>query len=328
MAGIRDVAKLAGVSPSTVSRVINGTANVDAEKKRRVYDAIEKTGFRPNELARALFKQSSRLIGMIIPDIENPFFSELAKAVEETAYENGYRILLCSSNSNLDKEKSNLQMLAQMKADGIIFVTHNSEIDSFAASMPMPVVAVDRKAGGGSETASIEADHYKGGYLAMEHLISCGCRRIVCMRGPLKLTSGMMRFRGCEDAAKHYEGIVRYIDTDYSFEAGTRASEELLRLYPDTDGVIAANDIVALSVYKNLTRNGYRVPQDVQLIGFDNIAITSLVTPELTTIAQPLKEIGRLAVETILKARSGEAFEKETILDVALIQRESTVPIL
>ena len=124
MASIREVAKLAGVSAATVSRVMNGTANVDEEKRRRVLDAIEKTGFRPNELARALFKKSSRIIGMIVPDIENPFFSELAKAVEETAYLSGYRILFCNSDDDPEKENMNIQMLAQMNADGLIITTN------------------------------------------------------------------------------------------------------------------------------------------------------------------------------------------------------------
>lgn len=324
MASIRDVARLAGVSPSTVSRVINGTANVDEEKKRRVYEAIEKTGFRPNELARALFRKSSKIIGIIVPDIENPFFSELAHAVEEEAYKYGSRILLCSSNNDSEKEKSNIEMLSQMKADGIILVTHNSDTDSFAAGLEMPVIAVDRKAGSGNETAFIEADHYRGGYLAMEHLIQCGCRHIVCMRGPLKLTSGRRRFRGCEAAARDYGVQVEYIGTEYNFSDGMKVAEELIRLYPEVDGIIAANDIVALSVYKVLARRGIRVPDQVQLIGFDDIALGVLTTPELTTVSQPIEEMGHLAVDVIQKARSGGKFEKNITLDVHLVPRETT----
>ncbi|MEE8886159.1 MAG: LacI family DNA-binding transcriptional regulator [Eubacteriales bacterium] len=324
MASIRDVAKLAGVSPSTVSRVMNGTANVDEEKKRRVYEAIRETGFRPNELARALFRKASKIIGIIVPNIENPFFSELAHAVEEEAYRYGSRILLCSSNNNSEKEKSNIEMLSQMKADGIILVTHNSDTDSFAAGLEMPVIAVDRKAGSGNETAFIEADHFRGGYIAMEHMIQCGCRHIVCMRGPLKLTSGRRRFRGCEAAARDYGVQVQYIGTEYNFSDGLTAAEELLRLYPDVDGIIAANDIVALSVYKVLSRHGIRVPEQVQLIGFDDIALGSLTTPELTTVSQPLEKMGHLAVDVIQKVRNGEDYEKNIMLDVHLVPRETT----
>ena len=127
MASIREVAKRAGVSPATVSRVINGTARVDEEKRERVEKAIEETGFRPNELARALYRKSSKIIGVIVPDIENPFFSELAKAIEKEAYEQEYRILLCNSDDQKEKELANLQMLAQLQADGVILMTKESE---------------------------------------------------------------------------------------------------------------------------------------------------------------------------------------------------------
>ena len=127
MTSIREVAKLAGVSPATVSRVMNGTANVNEEKKKRVEAAIKETGFQPNELARALYKKSSKMIGMIVPDIENPFFSELAKAVEDTAYQNGYRILLCSSGGDEEKEAVNIQMFNQLRADGIVVMTNCAE---------------------------------------------------------------------------------------------------------------------------------------------------------------------------------------------------------
>ncbi len=127
MASIREVAKLAGVSPATVSRVMNGTAKVDEEKKQRVLRAIDETGFKPNELARALFKQSSKIIGVILPDIDNPFFSEAAKAIEAEAFRQGYKILLCYSDNNDEKEALNIQMLIQMKADGIIIMTNGEE---------------------------------------------------------------------------------------------------------------------------------------------------------------------------------------------------------
>lgn len=158
MTSIREVAKLAGVSPATVSRVMNGTANVNEEKKKRVEAAIKETGFQPNELARALYKKSSKMIGMIVPDIENPFFSELAKAVEDTAYQNGYRILLCSSGGDEEKEAVNIQMFNQLRADGIVVMTNCAETGKVLEDCPIPVVLVDRKLDGFKENALIEAD--------------------------------------------------------------------------------------------------------------------------------------------------------------------------
>lgn len=174
LTSIREVAKLAGVSPATVSRVMNGTANVNEEKKKRVEALIKETGFQPNELARALYKKSSKMIGMIVPDIENPFFSELAKAVEDTAYQNGYRILLCSSGGDEEKEAVNIQMFNQLRADGIVVMTNCAETGKVLEDCPIPVVLVDRKLDGFNENAFIEADNYKGGYLALEHLVQCG----------------------------------------------------------------------------------------------------------------------------------------------------------
>ena len=215
MTSIREVAKLAGVSPATVSRVMNGTANVDEKKRQRVLEAIEKTGFRPNELARALYKKSSRMIGVIVPDIENPFFSELSKAVEEQAYRTGYRILLCNSDDDPQKEMMNIQMLVQMKADGIIITTNCDSTSRVLGDCPIPVVVVDRKLKGESGTAFIEADHYKGGRLAARHLVECGCKNIVCLRGPLAYSSGRQRYQGYLDICEKYGLKEQYVDCTY-----------------------------------------------------------------------------------------------------------------
>ncbi|WP_330654623.1 LacI family DNA-binding transcriptional regulator [Intestinibacter bartlettii] len=171
MASIREVAKLAGVSPATVSRVINGTANVDEEKRQRVLKVIDETGFKPNELARALFKQSSKIIGVIVPNIENPFFNELAKAIEEEAYENGYKILLCNSNNNEEKELMNMQMLNQLKADGLIMVTNSNNTVKRLEENSFPVVLVDRQLSSMNEIAIVESDNYKGGKIATKRVV-------------------------------------------------------------------------------------------------------------------------------------------------------------
>ena len=324
MTSIREVAKLAGVSPATVSRVMNGTANVNEEKKKRVEAAIEETGFQPNELARALYKKSSKMIGMIVPDIENPFFSELAKAVEDTAYQNGYRILLCSSGGDEEKEAVNIQMFNQLRADGIVVMTNCAETGKVLADCPIPVVLVDRKLDGFKENALIEADNYKGGCLAAEHLVKCGCKNIVCMKEPTGYSSGRRRYEGYLDVCKKYNLKEQSVDCCYNYESGLRAAEEIIKKYPEVDGVVAGNDIVAMSVYKVFTRHGKKIPQEVQLVGFDDVGFGELFIPELTTIHQPIKEMGHLAAEIILKAVNGEPYEKKNVFDVKLIERETT----
>lgn len=324
MASIREVAKRAGVSPATVSRVINGTARVDEEKRERVEKAIEETGFRPNELARALYRKSSKIIGVIVPDIENPFFSELAKAIEKEAYEQEYRILLCNSDDQKEKELANLQMLAQLQADGVILMTNTGEKSQSYEAVSMPIVFVDRRLDEMGQTSVIEADHYAGGKLAAEHLIACGCRKITCIRGPQELSSGKKRYEGYREVCRQYSMKERFVDSTYKYEDGAKAAEEVLRRYPDTDGIIACNDITAVSVYKVLQKRGYRVPDDIQIIGFDGVKFGRFLTPELTTVAQPIKEMGKCAVQMILGTVKELPRDREMKFPVMLIKGETT----
>lgn len=324
MASIREVAKIAGVSPATVSRVMNGTANVDSEKRERVLRAISETGFKPNELARALFKKSSKIIGVIIPNIENSFFNELANVIEEEAFKNGYKLVLCNSHNNREKELQNIEMLHQMKADGIIIMTNNENISDDLQECSVPFVVLDRKIKGLGDSTCIEADNYKGGVLATRHLIECGCKNIVCMKGPQKFSSGQNRFKGYQDVCEEGKLTQRWVDCDYDYEAGMKAAEEIIEKYPDTDGIIAANDMAAIGAYKVLNKKGYKIPEDIQIIGFDNIRLSKLFVPEFTTISQPISKMGEKAVQIIIDQVEGKEYEKENILDVELIQRETT----
>lgn len=324
MVSIREVAKRAGVSPATVSRVINGTANVDPAKKERVLAVIEETGFKPNELARALFKKSSKIIGVIVPNIENAFFSELARAIEEEAYQNNYRILLCNSQNDTEKELLNIQTLSQLRADGIIIMTNSEGLASKVGDCSVPFVILDRKIEGLNEIAFIEADHYKGGRMAMEHLLRCGCKNVVCMRGPQKFSSGQQRFLGYQDVCRENGLKEQWLDCDYDYEEGLHAAEKLLREYPDVDGILACNDMVAIAAYKILLNKGLRVPEDVQLMGFDNIRFSRLFAPEFSTIIQPIREMGTLAVQVIVRYANGEPIRKENVFDVSLMERQTT----
>ena len=324
MASIREVAKIAGVSPSTVSRVINNTANVDDEKRQRVLDAIEKTGFRPNELARALFKKASKIIGVIVPTIENPFFNEMAKAIEEEAYELGYRILLCNSNGNEMKEMINIEILRQMHAEGLIIMTNSNKTGQVIESCDMPVVMLDRTLKEDCGISTIESDHYKGGKIAMQHMIDCGCESIVCLRGPQQFSSGQKRYQGYKDVCDKHGIKEQWIECEYNYQSGMHAAREMLQKYPDVDGVIASNDMAAIGVYKVLLSEGYKVPEDIQLIGFDNIRLSWLFAPEITTITQPIKDMGRIAVHTIMDHNNGKPVQRLNVFDVSLEERQTT----
>lgn len=322
MASIKEVAALANVSPATVSRVMNGTANVDAEKRERVLKAIEETGFVPNEAARTLFKRSAKIIGLVLPSIENPFFTQFSGAVERTADSYGYKVVLFNTDGDIEKEKNTLQMLSAMNADGIILTTSSEGVDSDIENCTIPVVVTDRLTAQNGATAYVHCDHYNGGRMAAEHLISCGSTMIVCMRGKQDISSARERYLGCKDVCSEQGVNLQVIDCDYSFDAGIEATKQMLEKYPDADGIVACNDIVAISAYKVLHQKGIEVPGQIQIIGYDNIQLTQLMTPELTTIAQPIEKLGIKAVELLLQKEEYE--EKEYILEPKLIIRETT----
>lgn len=324
MISIREVARLAGVSPATVSRVMNGTAKVDEEKAMRVMKVVKETGFIPNEVARSLYKKSSRIIGLVTPDIENPFFNHLAKAIENEAYTNGYRLTLCNTADNYEKEKANIQMLTRMNADGIILMTNNEEIQSEIDKCKIPVVVLDRQLPKSEGMVYIQSDHYQGGRMAAEHLIQCGCKNIVNIKGPQEYSSARARYRGYRDICKEYGIEEQCIECKYSYHDGLRKAELLLEEFPDVDGIIACNDMVAISVYKVLHKTGIKVPEQVQLIGFDNIDLGWIMTPELTTITQPAELMGRKAMEAIRENIDHKSLKGEYTFDVELIQRETT----
>ncbi|MBR3834326.1 MAG: LacI family DNA-binding transcriptional regulator [Lachnospiraceae bacterium] len=322
MASIREVAKLAQVSPATVSRVMNGTAKVDEQKKRRVLEAIEETGFVPNEVARSLFKKSAKLIGLILPSIENPFFAQLAGAIERKADKHGYRLVLCNTGSNVEKERAAMQMLMSMNADGIILTTSNDEIREYTAKCNIPVIVTDRSFSGSDALKYVHCNHYQGGRMAAEHLISCGCKNIVCIKGPQEISSAKDRYQGYKDICQEKGIKEQTMECAYDFNEGMRVTEKLLEEYKDVDGIIACNDMVAISAYKVLIRNNIQVPKQVKLIGFDDIALSKLMTPALTTISQPVEEIGAKAAELIIFR--DESTKQEYIYEAKLVERETT----
>lgn len=324
MSSIREVAQLAGVSPATVSRVMNGTANVAPEKRERVLSAIEQTAFVPNEVARTLYKKSAKTIGLIIPSIRNPYFTQLAAILDELAGQTGFRLLLCNVGRDPEKEKAAIQMLVSVNADGIIFAAGADELHEGLLSCPIPVVAIDTRLPSGYAEACVYSDYYQGARLAMEHLVECGCEHIVCIRGPQQVFSARSRYEGYRDVCRERGIPERTVDCDYDFEAGLAMTEALLAAYPEVDGILACNDMVAISTYKILHQKNISVPGRIQLAGFDDIDLSSLMSPELTTIRQPLREMAEKAMDLIVHRQEGSAGGPEYIFPTTLIERETT----
>ena len=324
MAGIRDVARRAGVSPATVSRVINGTTPVAADKRERVLRAIEEMGFVPNEVARSLFKKSSKTIGVIIPSIRNPYFTQLADVIDAAAKERGYRIVLYNVHHDLDQERAALQMLAAANADGVIVASNNEALQEELAHYQMPVVVVDALFQTRQVNAYLYCDYYQGGRLAAEHLTACGCRNLVCIRGVQGLYTAQARYEGYRDYCREHGLTEQVVECDYDFEAGLSMTEELLERFPQVDGIVACNDMVAISVYKILHKRNIAVPDQIQLVGFDDIHLASLISPELTTIHQPIGAMGRRAVEVILNEGHLPKEGRRQSFPVSLVPRETT----
>lgn len=324
VASIRDVAKLADVSPATVSRVMNGTAKVAPETRERVMRAIAQMEFVPNEVARSLFKKSAKTIGLVIPSIRNPYFTQLASIIDEMATSNGYRLFLCNVGDDPEKEKAALQMLSAMNADGVIIASSNDEVQEHIGGCPIPVVAVDTWFAGGFAEAYVYCDYRQGGRLAMEHLLDCGCRKIVCIQGPQRVFSARERYEGYRDVCRERDIEERTVSCDFDFDAGLAMTEELLEKYPDVDGIIACNDIVAVSTYKILHKKGIAVPEQIQLVGFDDIYLSSLISPELTTVAQPIEALAAKATELIIHHTENKTKGAKFVFPASLVIRETT----
>ena len=324
MISIREVAQLAGVSASTVSRVMNGTAKVDPEKKERVLRVIKETGFVPNEVARTLFRKSAKTIGLVVPSIRNPFFTELAAHVDAMALQRGFRPFLCNTGYDPEKEKAAVQMLVSMNADAIIIASCSEQVRETLNNCSIPVVALDAMLYGADIEACIFCDYYEGGRIATEHMIESGCKNIVCIKGPQYRYSARSRYQGYLDVCREHNLPEQAVECAYDFDQGIAMTEELLRKYPDVDGIIACNDIVAISTYKVLYKRNISVPEQVQLIGFDGILFTSLLSPELTTICQPVKEMAEKAVELIANNELTGMTGGKFIFPVSLVARQTT----
>ncbi|QNK42127.1 LacI family DNA-binding transcriptional regulator [Caproicibacter fermentans] len=324
LAHISDVARLAGVSSATVSRVINGTAKVSEEKARRVRKAIAETGFNPNEIARSLYKKSSRMIGYIVPSILNIFLSEIGRAIEDEAFRNGYKVILCNTDQNPEKEAAYIKMLSSMNADGIIITANNEHLDEELESCRLPIVVLDKSAGA-RYSASVQSDSYEGGKIATEHLIRCGCRKIVLMRGPQQYSSSQQRFLGYVDACNEHGIQPLFVESGFDYREGRDGARELFRRFPDAEGILAVSDMAALSLYRLLHEQGRSVPDDVMIVGYDGVELSELMTPALTTVAQPIEAIGRRAVGLILEqVEKGKIEQREIIFPVTLKLRETT----
>ena len=330
---MRDVADRAGVSKTTVSHVLNGTRFVDPETKERVRVAMHELGYRPNLLARSLRRRETRTIGLLTPNNANPYWAEMARVVERAGYTKGYGVLLCNSDWSAARERDYVQMLLAKQIDGIVLASSaalDEVIDEIrAANVPLVVLDSIPEA---RPVSVVLVDNFRGGYLAGAYLARMGHRRVGCITPPPATGSTGDRVVGFRQAFADARIDLResaFIPGNFEHTGGEIGIKILLERHPDLTAVYAANDDMAFGVIKGLLRARRRVPEDVSVIGFDNISYTTVISPELTTIAQPMIEIGQRVVDLLLKQIHDPAGAPEVVvLDPTLIERESCRAVL
>lgn len=328
MATIRDVAKLAGVSVATISRVMNKKGYVNKETEQKVLRVIEQLQYEPNAVARGLAGKSTGTIALILPDIANPFFPEIARGVEDFAHAHGFAVILCNSDDQGQKEKSYIEVLKKKYIDGIIFASNTlgqEDVEQMQRNN-IPLVVLDR-APSSQVCSVIRSKNYDGAKLAVQHLLDVGCKKIAHIYGPQEFVTAKKRLVGYEDAVMHFPWYSpsMMVPGYFRVEGGLQAVKELLVKHPDIDGIFTGNDLMAIGALKGLHQLGINVPHDVAICGFDGIALTEITEPELTTVAQPIYEMGSLAAKVLLgKIEKGLDDANLIELDVTLIARDST----
>jgi LacI family transcriptional regulator len=310
-ASIYDVARESGVSVFTVSAVVNNKAHVGKSLREKVEAAIRKLNYRPNLIARSLAKQKTHTIGMIVPDIGNPFFPIVVRGAEDAAQKHGYNLLLCNSDDSLDKEEKAVELLLSKRVDGILLT---KAADDFRPSLQqmikevnIPFVLVMRTYPKLTKDAVI-TDDYHGAYEAVSHLARAGRKRIGLISGPLKVSNAKERWAGFQDALKA-EGLPfeqdLVIEGDYRLESGYRAGHSMFSRRPD--GIYVANHLMTVGLLKAADEMGLRCPEDFGLVSFDDYPWLGIFRPRLTTVELPKHQLGSEAAELLIRRITGDA---------------------
>ncbi|MGA2149210.1 MAG: LacI family DNA-binding transcriptional regulator [Bryobacteraceae bacterium] len=325
---MKDVAGHAGVSMGTVSHVINGSAHVREPLRQRVLQTIRDLGYQPSQLARGLRRNQSNIAGMIVPDITNPFFTAVVRGAEDIFYQNGLRLLLCNTDNDPAKELAYWHDLQSYRTAGLILIPSvNSQMGSVHFERSFPVVCLDRLPKGW-ERDSIAVDNTAGAEAATSHLLSLGHRRIGVITGDMKLANAVNRLEGFRAAMRRADIEVEpeYIQEGrFNRLSGYEKMGVLLRLQPRPTAVFASNDLIALGVLAALRENGLRCPEDISLVGFDDLEFSEFTLPALTTVSQPGYQMGTKGAALLLKRVNGAADPPQHIvLPTELHLRQST----
>lgn len=325
MATIKDVAKEAGVTVTTVSRVLNNRGYIAQATREKVYEAMRILHYQPNEVARSLSKKTNHTIGVIVPHIVHPYFAKLVSNLEAAAYEKGFRMMLFNSREEEAREGEYLDLCQSNRVAGIILCTGTVGTEKFK-NLNIPLITIERALDQGS--ASVECDNEQGGILAARHLIEKGCREIINLGGtsevrmPADVRTEAFRKVCEEEGVKHHEiptNLAYYNNLEYK-----ELIEQVLEQYPEADGIFASSDLIAAQVLQVCAGRRIDIPGQMKVVGFDDVNIASLVTPAITTIRQPIGEMARMAVTLLKDTVEGNPVTSKNVLPVTLVERETT----
>jgi DNA-binding LacI/PurR family transcriptional regulator len=314
---IKDVARRAGVSSATVSRVLSNKPHVSDEVRQRILAAMEELDYQPSRVARSLRVQRSRIIGLIISDIQNPFFNTLARAVEDVAYAHQYAVFLCNSDEDIDKEKLYIELMQAERVAGVM-ISPTHERDTPCQKLikaGIPMVIIDRKVAD-LDVDTVVVDNITGAFELVSHLIGDGHSRIGAVLGTPAATTGRERYEGYEQALTAYKLPIlpNLVRTGIPKESvGYRLTHELLDLPDPPRALFTGNDLLTTGALKAIHERGLRIPDDIALGAFDELEWMSLVQPPLTVVAQPTYDIGRTAADLLLKRIQGREDPPQTV---------------
>jgi DNA-binding LacI/PurR family transcriptional regulator len=328
---IKDVAREASVSTATVSHVINGTKYVSDDTRKRVLDAIKRCEYSPNAHARSLASGRSNMLGLLISDISNPFFPEVVKAIEAAAFERGYNVILLNTNYDAERAADYVRRLSELKMAGVALMTSELDSELFREITRRQVsVVFDSHDVTSERMSNICVDYAAGIEEAVRHLVSLGHRRIAHIAGASRIPSGVIRREAFTDFMRRYlpdEPEPAVYEGDFRLDGGRRAASEILAARELPTAIIAANDMMALGAMREFRKAGLSIPQDISVVGFDDIAFAALSEPPLTTVCSPRAEIGRRVVEALvalIEHPDQQGFELR--IPTHLITRDSTAP--
>jgi len=334
---IKDVAKRAGVSVMTVSRVINGSKNVSESTRKKVLKAIEELGYVPNSVARSLVLKKTSTIGLVISDITNPFFTTIARGVEDTAISEHYTVIICSTDENPEKELMYVEVLAKSKVDGVIYASASGKKAPLKSLFlkNIPIVLIDRTIEGVNDLDIVRGDSVYGAYLLTKHLIELGHKRIGIVVGSTFISTARDRVEGYKKALNEAkipidDSLIKISErSKFSKEDGYRLTKELLEIKDPPTAVFGGNNLMAIGAMLAIKEKGLEIPDDISLVSFDDIESLSEVYPFLTVVKQPAYTMGVLAAELLI--RRIENIDKiqekrEIMLTPELIIRKSTAP--